>query len=496
MPSIEEILDVATPSQVMPPNVDDLRRTERRRSRRRRALVAVTGGCLALAVTLVAWTSFGTGQHVESVDQAPVYEREQGTPRTTGVPDSLGGQEPPTTEPIWASRWFLVPNEPTEIDYISGQSVAWEDAQSSAIVGPLLTDNPDDPATAGLAWIYHLEDVSIFGIGSPEWDYYETTVSGRQVRVGNEPGSDRINAFVASATGSFVLVGVGLTDNQATDLVLRAGLVAGATSLAGPLPVGFTEVAQPTPDPAEHRTEIGWQQDGLELRLSISRSSLEEQTVLRRSREATLVEVRATSAVYTGTEPGIYPANLIWTEGGYAFVLSTMDDQEPGDLDTLLSVAESLQRIDQAGLIERLDDPFMPNQSTLIAEWITATPPPPGWDTTSLINGVPQGELMAASLVRQYLECSWITEWATAVRANDVVTRAEAEAVLAEQLSWPVFEAEIDAQSQIDEQSAGHQVQLADSINSRTEQMAATRTPEDLTEFERNYGCGFVKPPG
>jgi hypothetical protein len=130
----------------------------------------------------------------------------------------------------------------------------------------------------------------------------------------------------------------------------------------------------------------------------------------------------------------------------------------------------------------------------VIAEWLAATPPPPGWDASSLVDSIPQAELTASSQVRHYLECTWIAEWAEAVRSDDQASRERAEGVLADQMSWPVFQVEIEARSRIQAQFADHIDQIDADIEDRAEQMTATRTADDVAEFERDHSCGFVKP--
>lgn len=495
MPSIDEVLEAATPRRVSPPTVDQLNRILHRRARRRRnfglVVVCVAVGMVGLGVV----ARLGVGQRIESVAEEPVIGDERSTSAGTSTTSEPSAEQTTTTAlPAWVNRWFLVPPEPTEISQITSQPGIWDEAQGPVNEAVFVTSDPLQPATAGLGRIYHLDGIGIFRIGSPDWDYYETTIAGRQLRIGNDPTSDQVNAFVASDTGSFVVVGVDLSDDQAAKLVLAAELVNGATQV-DELPQGFTEVSLPQTAPTDHRTTIGWTVEGADFNLRITPSSLEEQVLYLRFVDAEITQVRGTQGIYTPTVPGMNPASLVWAQDGYTLILSKFNDQAPGDLDALVALADSLQRVDQPELIERLGDPFMARQASTVAEWLETTPPPKGWDTTTLVNSVPQDELTIASFTRQFLECTWTAEWAEAIRSNDPTRRDEAEATLARQATWPSFQAEMDALRRLDERAAESVDQEAKkNIDVLADRRAAVQDLEQLAAFEGEYGCGFTKP--
>ena len=493
MRSIEEMLDTATPSQITPPTVESLRQTVRRRARRRRAAVLAATGCLAVVVGAGVWDGLRERQRVESVDEAPINDGEQGVQQLTPTTASeiTADDRATTPESIWASRWFLVPPDSIKIVGFDSQSQLGSQVQTIFSQGPILTSNPQDPASARLARTYHLEgDQNIFRIGDPTWDYYEVVRFDRQIRIGNEPEGDGVDAFVASDDGRFVVVAEGISDQEAIDLVLSARLVQGRTELVGPLPDGFVEVAEPNSGPADHVTRVTWNQHGIELTLQASRQSIEKAVLGRRFGQAELVEIRGTTGVFTPAKPGQDGASLVWAEDGYAFRLQPRDERTPVDLATLASVAEELQRHDQTSLVERLDDQFMARQATVVAEWLAATPLPPGWDPEPVVNMAPVGELRGASRVHGYLQCAWTVEWANAVRTGDDALRVKAEAVLADEPNWLVFQARFEAYADADGRYVERREHTIEEVNTRAERMASVSSSQEADDLFGNPSCG------
>lgn len=493
MPSIDEVLESATPREVSPPTVDQLRSVLHQRARRRSLVLAGAFFALGL-VGLGLVAGFRSGQRIESVADEPMVGDDRSAPAPTSTTSEPSAEQTTTTvQPARMIRWFLVPPEPTEISRISSRPDIWDQAQGQDDEAVFVTTDPLQPADAGLARVHHVDGIGIFRIGSPDWDYYETTIGGRQLRIGNDPNSDQVSAFVASDNGSFALAGVGLNDDQVAELVLAADLMNGVTRI-DELPEDFTEVSPPTPQPTDHRTTFSWTEDGAELNLRIIPRSLEEQVLYLRFSDAETTQVRGTLGVYTPTSPGMNPASLLWAQDGYTLILSESDDRATGDLDTLVDLAESLKQVDQPELIERLADPFMARQASTVMDWLEATPPPEGWDLSTLVNAVPQDELTIASFTRQFVECAWTAEWADAIRSNDQARRSQAETTLASQATWPAFQAEMDALRRIDERASESVDQEAENVSVMADRRAAIQDLQQLAAFEQEYGCGFVKP--
>lgn len=505
MRTIEDVLDAVTPSAVDPPTAEQLTAALDARERRRRRLAA--GAAAGIIGMLIAGVGIGVrgDQRVETatIDQTT-------TPVTDGRNTTATEQTSTSrrVEPVapWTRRWFLVPPEPTEVRHVSTEHRFWDQAQRAAIPSITVTDDPDTPASAGLAQIYHLDGADINGIGDPDWDYHSITVAGRPGRVGIDPGRQRIAANIAGERGVFVAVAVGVTEDEVIDLALAARLVDGAAHLGDRIPAGFTVVDPPAPGPTDHSSTLGWGSGGRTLRLQMSPATIEEIVLFHRSQGAEAVTVRATEGVLL-PQPGLEssPA-IVWEQDGYVMLLSSEGEQTSGGerasgggtpdaVDRLVAVANSLQRVDQTGLIDRFDDPFMRRQAETVQAWLTATPPPPGWDQSPLINTVPLGRLETAVLVRHYLECTWVAEWADAIRTGARGRRTEAEARLAQRAKWPVFIAETAARNEI---TGGPELptQAPAEFQRQAERMAVVETPDQLQEFEADHGCGFVAPPG
>ncbi|MEM9565289.1 MAG: hypothetical protein AAGA93_21890 [Actinomycetota bacterium] len=367
----------------------------------------------------------------------------------------------------------------------------------------VVTTDRSDPASAGLAWVYHLDGADMFRIGDPDGTYRETVVGDRQVRIGEEPEDDRINTFTSSATGAFVVAGVGLTADQAVELVTAAQLVDGEVDVGDRLPVGVQLVAPPSSTPTDHRTTLAWGLDGDRFALQMAPTTVEDVVAVRRFAVAETVSVRGTTGVALPASPVESLPALVWSEDGYTMVLTGGDPSRPPEtdgpsaaatLDRLVDVAESLIRLDQPALTERLADPFMRNQAVTVGEWFESTPTPAGWDTSSIVNSAPQEQLRLAGFVRQFLQCTWIAEWAHATRTDDGIRRDHAEAVLARESTWPVFLAEMEALRDLTIDEADPVLDETRVVDQRTEQLRAARTGNQVDDVEQQYGCGFVRP--
>ncbi len=185
---------------------------------------------------------------------------------------------------------------------------------------------------------------------------------------------------------------------------------------------------------------------------------------------------------------------MVLTEGDPLRPPETDEPSSAGDVDRLVEVADSLIRLDQPDLIERLDDPFMLDQATTVAGWLEATPTPTGWDTSPLVNSVPQDQLRLAGFVRQFLECTWLAEWDHAARAGDITRRSQAEAVLARESTWPVFLAEMEALREVISDEADPALDETRGLDQRTEQLGSAQTDNQLDDVQQRYGCGFNRP--
>ena len=291
MRSIREVLDDATPSHVVPPSARELRERLRDRTRRRRGVVAAGAVVAVAAIGLSVVTGLGVGQRIESGDQQPDTDATEleGLPTTTTRVSPRPSTEMPEPEPAdgtdeeaWRSRWFLVPPADAELDIVHTDPAIWEHAQDTAFERVVVTTDRSDPASAGLAWVYHLDGINMFRIGDPDGTYRQTVVDGRRVRIGEEPGDDRINAFTSSDSGSFVVAGVGLTADQAVELVMAAQLVNGEVDFGDRLPASFWLVAPPASTPVDHVTTLAWGSDGDRFALEMAPTTVEDAVVGRR----------------------------------------------------------------------------------------------------------------------------------------------------------------------------------------------------------------------
>jgi hypothetical protein len=423
-------------------------------------------------------------------------------------------------------RWFLVPPAPTPIDSIDQRDRLWAEAQGGGGFDPqVVTTDRANPTSAGLAWVYHLDDVSMYRIGDPDWTYRDIMVDGRPVRVGAQPERDRVEVYTtsnpasgASSPGAFVVISAGLDEGQAIDLALAARLVDGQADLTGNLPDGLTLVAPRPSAPADHSTSIGWGSGPEQYRLEIEPTTIEKGLVGRKSAGVEVVTVRGGDGVFFPVGANLYwnsqPA-LMWAEDGYVITLvegefrfpssdaESIDPQADSDArDRLVTVAESLRRVDQDTLASLLGDAGFDDQAATVAQWFRATPLPDGFDPVPLVAAVPQDRLRVASLVRQYLSCTWFAEWADAIGRGDQERRAEAAAVLAAEEDWPVAKVEAEilrsyiAESGAEPPGPG----LISDIDRRSELLAEVTTPAQLAELEStngpryDFGCGFQVP--
>jgi hypothetical protein len=475
----------------------------RRRARRRRDLAAGLAVVMIVAVAGLGLSAgLGAGQRVESSGRDPSTSSPEISGTTSSLTVSAESSNDAASQDAnasgagasWRLRWFLVPPEPIEIRELSSRDEFWEKAQGAIVERTVVTTDRSDPATAGLAWVYHLEGASIFRIGDPNWAYREKTVAGREVRIGDAPAGDSINAYAASESGAFVVVGVRMTEPQVVDLALAARLVNGQVELGERLPNGFEVIEAPSAAASDNRSATGWVQDGESWTLTVSPSSVEDAQLRTRHFEVESMAVRGTTGVYIHTVAGQTPATLIWAEHGHVISLAPGDDRAPGDPRRMVAVANLLQEVNQSELVERLGDRFTVRQADTVAEWLRATPPPAGWDTSPLIDFVPQGELQMAGRTRQFLECAWLAEWADAVRASDESRRDEAQTTLANETQWPVLSDELRAQETMTGDTATLPQGERQVIDERTEQLAAAETDTDVAQIEELYGCGFVSP--
>ncbi len=459
-------------------------------------------------------------QRIESGDEQPSTStgdhdgvtsensREPSTTPTTAEPArdrSIQTSEDSTAAPAaqaWKDRWFLVPPRPTEIVGIETQHEIWERAQRAGLETLVVTTDRSNPATAGIAWVYHLDGINMFRIGDPDGSYSEQFVGDRQVRVGEDRDSDRINAFTSSETGAFVVVAVGLDRTQAVDLVVAARLVDGIAELGDRVPADFEVVARPGAAPTDHNTTLRWGADADRFAIRLAPTTLEDAVLGLRSDRAEPVAVRGVSGVYVPAGLDGDPAALIWSENGYTLTLTKGDPVLPGDAgaagpgvpERLVAMADSMIVVRQPELVERLDSSFMRDQAATVAGWFDATPPPKGWDVSTLIDAAPQDELRMAGVVRQFLECTWFAEWGDAVRADDDRRRTAAEAVLVDEPAWPVVIAETGALRQLGEGSEDAARHDEQTFEQRAADLASVGSDGRLPDVEQRYGCGFVVP--
>ena len=494
MPTIEQILDVATPATVQPPRLAEIHATIHRRSTKRKALAWTSAVGLILGVSVLAIGVVGKGQAIETVGDglSNTTELENMAP-STGVAATI----PTSMELVQSTpsedRWFLVPPPSEKIQHLQDNQLVWSRAQSGDNQIMVTTDS-SNPAEAGLAIVYYLEGIGVSIADGPEElseTFQQLEVDGRTARVGSDTAKGSAKAFIEAEGGIFAVVGHGITEEQALDLALAAALVDGRADLGGRVPTGFSIVPEPTAVDTDYSATLQWGAEDPRVTLLAHPGLLETVALdLRHSGPAAPAEsilVRGEVAVFVPVYLGQEPAILAWEENGYVFSLSAGSDQDAIQLEELAKIAESLVRTSQPDLIERLGDSFMERQVEGAEAWLASSPLPDGWNPLPLIYGVPQSEVDSASFVYQYLDCAWVAEWATAIETGDVAGRVEAETMLADRPNWPVLAQTFFIKNE------GISEKFLTGLDAQMELMRQVRSVSDLDSVA-GYGCGFVVP--
>lgn len=489
MPTIEQILEAATPAKVEPPRVDEIHARIHRRSSKRRAAAGASVIGLIFGIGVLASGVVGKGQAIETVGDglsgtAGVESTALSTDAATSVPISIEQAQPTPSE----DRWFLVPPPGEKIQHLQDNQLVWSMAQPGDDHVMVTTDQAN-PAEAGLAIVYYLEGGGVSITDGPE-EFSETfrqvEVDGRIARVGSDLVKGSAMAFIEAEAGIFAVVGHSITEKQTMDLALSAELVDGRASLSDRVPVGFSIVANPAAADTDYSATLQWGDEVPRVTLLAHPGLLEMMALdLRFSGRVEPVETRGRPGVFSPVHQGVEPATLVWEEDGFVFSLSAGDDHDDVQLEELVDIAESLFRVPQTDLVDRLGDPFMKVQVDAVEAWLTATPLPDGWDADPLIHGVPQSEVESASFVYRYLDCVWFAEWAFAIETGDDARRVEVETMLADRPNWPVLKQTSFIKNE------GISAQALAGLEVQMELMRQVRSVSDLDSVA-GYGCGFV----
>ncbi len=464
---LDDLLEMATPPPSPTPTKASIEAVvNARRDRRRRGGIALAGVGLVVGISTIAMTGNNGGQLLETtvadstpIDQAPAdsapdsaAEFDGAEPNDAAEPKDAGQSSLPSE-----IRWFLVPPPEVELRFIDDGGYLWSKAQGNFDERDVVvTTNLQDQSIGGEAWVYYLDDVGVEITDGPEEfteTFREEVIDGRTVRVGSDPLTDSVKVFAEWEPGLVAFVGYNMTEDQALAVVLAAGVEDGAIFLGEQrLPDGVAVAVPPAPRATDHTTNLGWGDEADQVRLATRPGTLASAKMFAgEGRGPIPVDVRGGAGLFYQSATNQVAATLAWEEDGYQFILELGDEDEDRSADELVTIAESLVRVDQPTLIDRFDDEFMRGQVAIVQGWFDATPLPPGWEQFEfdLVHSVPDGSYTTAKNIHQFLNCAWWAEWLDAGERGDATRQQAAFDVLASRSDWPIVQAEIAAAAAI-----------------------------------------------
>lgn len=525
MPTLSDRLDAAAaelaPASASPTAAGLRHLSARRRQRRRKATAASVAAGALLATVGVATLRPAATEQIEAIDPPETTDITQSTGPTSTDVDASGQVDEPagTTAPApatgldawmatrpWDDRFFPLPPN-AEILIIDDQT-AWDLAQDREDE-VFVTSDSAHPGQASLATVYvipgHDLDVTL---GPEEWretlsDSALTDATGTEVtvRAGTTPDGSSTKALRVIGDDVLIVVGLDLEVEDAIELVLAADIVEGRAVLETP-PAPFVVDSAPARSiiPGEFQVAVAVP-DGRGFDIGRRERPLTNGVMWHayNGRARTEVAVRNTTGILIEALDGD-PETLVWFEDGAFHTLAARSDGgvPVSTTEELLAMADSLDLVPQSELVAQLPDDggFVASRPETIADWLDATPLPPGWDPRPLIASAPNVAFTTAFNVDNYVECAWITEFQAAIRARDDVRRVTAIETLNGHREWPVYQAYLDAaiaiggmtEEAVDDTLAGQ--------DDRAAELAAITDVAslDASGFDDRWGCGFVHP--
>ncbi len=496
---IDDLLERATPTATEPPSSESIVATIQTRRRRRQASMAAVVSCLVVAAGFGLLRSADGGRVDAAVDAPSTTTNQDNATSSPTTTMSSTSSTAPALSPS-ESRTFLAPPPEQQIRFLQDNDLVRSAAQNDGLSN-IFTVSRDSVAD-GAVQVYYLDYIGIEITDGPEEfneAFADVNVEGSTVRVGSDPQGRSVKAFREWEAGVIAVVGFGLTNDEALAVTLAAEVQSGVLIVdQARIPDGFV-LEEPFPlTPSDYSSSLSWTVAEDVQAVLFAGPGLLAQAALESTpaSDRTAVIVRGTPGVFAAAVRGQDDATLMWAEDGYRYSLTAAAGEVGVDASALLEIAESLEHIGQAEMLERLGPDYMPNQAETIAGWLDDNPLPAGWDPTPLIHSIPGWQQQVASFTHQYMSCAWGAEWLDAAQAGDTERQGAAFEVLADRPNWSAVVAEDEAvQQQLspearDEHSGFWLLQFAE----ETERLAAASTADEISQIGGEISCGFSKP--
>lgn len=492
---IDELLEKATPPSAKPPTSESIRNViAGKRRRRQGAITAAASGLMIVAgLSLVNRTNDG---QVDAILDLPATTAQQDT--TTFAPVTSQGTTTSTAVPLTPSqaRTFLAPPEQQQLRFLQDNQLAWSVAQNDGLSNTFMVSR--ESVADGTVEVYYLDYIGIEITNGPEEfteGFTDVEVDGSTVRVGSDPQRDSVKAFREWEPGVIVVVGWGLTNDEALAIALAADVQNGVLTIdADQIPADLVLEAAAVPTSSDYSSSLTWAlTEDSEATLSATPGSV-AQAALESSwlTERTAVSVRDTEGVFASAVADQDDPRLMWSEDGYRYSLTSSNQ----DVSALIEIAEALEPIDQPEMVSRLGPDYPSNQAATIARWLEDNPLPPSWDPAALIHSIPGWPQQVASFTQQYISCAWGVEWLEAAQSGDPRRQTAAFDVLADRLNWSVVQAEIEAaQQQLSPDAAEEYESFWPLVFAeQAESLASATTSAEIERIGGEISCAFSKP--